>query len=298
MPRPRKTSYGDDKPPYSYVALCTMAINSSPSKMMTLSAIYKYIMEKFPFYRKSSSRWQNSLRHNLSYNDCFVKISKGNDQSGSSGKGSYWTLHQSSSQMFQEGSYLRRKRRFHDKEENGTGADDDTNSDNSSQSINNRKIDDSPPGQQHQQNKVNHNDEDEYSRSIYTEKDEYLRSSPSHYTRFTIDSILDNNSRKDNNTAITSHHIPTTTLSKEKHRRISSVENNHKLSSGTAGVRFNNNMTNFEGDLTTNSNYFTHQSDETMRDNFKRTTRPSTVDFTEQHTTYNKKSNLYYDSNS
>uniref|UniRef100_A0A7M5X798 Fork-head domain-containing protein n=1 Tax=Clytia hemisphaerica TaxID=252671 RepID=A0A7M5X798_9CNID len=54
-----------------------------------------------------------SLRHNLSFNDCFVKISKSNDQSG--GKGSYWTLHQSSTQMFEEGSFLRRKRRFHDK---------------------------------------------------------------------------------------------------------------------------------------------------------------------------------------
>ncbi|XP_057315801.1 protein lin-31-like [Hydractinia symbiolongicarpus] len=110
MPRPRKTSYTGDKPPYSYVALCAMAIHSSPVKMMTLSQIYKFIMDNFPFYRKNSTRWQNSLRHNLSFNDCFVKVSKTSEHGG---KGNYWKLHKNSAQMFEEGSLLRRKRRFH-----------------------------------------------------------------------------------------------------------------------------------------------------------------------------------------
>ena len=257
-------------------------------------------MEKFPFYRKSSSRWQNSLRHNLSYNDCFVKISKGNDQGGSSGKGSYWTLHQSSSQMFQEGSYLRRKRRFHDKEENGgaaAGADDEMNSDSSNQSMNNRTVDDSLSGGKQQQMKFNHHhhdDEDEDGRSIYTEKDEYLRSSPSHYTRFTIDSILDNSSKKDNNTHITSHHIPPTTTTSSNvasHHKLTS----HKLSSGTTGIRFNNNMAHFERDTTS---YFTrhHTAGETTRNNFKRTNRLST--YTEQHTNYNNSKSNLFDTNS
>lgn len=114
MPRPRKSSYGEDKPPYSYVALCAMAIHSSPSKMMTLSQIYKFIIDNFPFYRKNSTRWQNSLRHNLSFNDCFVKVSKTSEHGG---KGNYWTLHHDCTQMFQDGSFLRRKRRFLSKED-------------------------------------------------------------------------------------------------------------------------------------------------------------------------------------
>ena len=114
MPRPRKSSYGEDKPPYSYVALCAMAIHSSPAKMMTLSQIYKFIMDNFPFYRKNSTRWQNSLRHNLSFNDCFVKVSKTSEHGG---KGNYWTLHQDCTEMFQDGSFLRRKRRFLSKED-------------------------------------------------------------------------------------------------------------------------------------------------------------------------------------
>ncbi|XP_002166230.2 forkhead box protein B1 [Hydra vulgaris] len=109
MPRPRKSSYEVDKPPYSYVALCAMAIHSSPYQMMTLSDIYKYIMNKFPFYRKNNKKWQNSLRHNLSFNDCFVKISK---TSKPGGKGNYWTMHKDCFEMFNEGSFLRRKKRF------------------------------------------------------------------------------------------------------------------------------------------------------------------------------------------
>ena len=121
MPRPRKSTYGDDKPPYSYVALCAMAIHSTPSKMMTLSQIYKFIMDNFPFYRQNSTRWQNSLRHNLSFNDCFVKVSKTSEHGG---KGNYWTLHPDCAQMFQDGSFLRRKRRFLSKNQDGDCADE------------------------------------------------------------------------------------------------------------------------------------------------------------------------------
>lgn len=66
-------------------------------------------MDNFPFYRKNSLKWQNSLRHNLSFNDCFVKVSKTTDHGG---KGNYWTLHEGSKEMFRDGSFLRRKKRF------------------------------------------------------------------------------------------------------------------------------------------------------------------------------------------
>lgn len=109
MPRPSRESYGDQKPPYSYISLTAMAIWNSPEKMCTLADIYKFIIETFPYYRKNTQRWQNSLRHNLSFNDCYIKIPRRPDRPG---KGAYWTLHPSAMNMFENGSFLRRRKRF------------------------------------------------------------------------------------------------------------------------------------------------------------------------------------------
>lgn len=104
-----RRSYSHAKPPYSYISLITMAIQNSPSKMLTLSEIYQFIMDLFPYYRQNQQRWQNSIRHSLSFNDCFVKVPRTPDKPG---KGSFWTLHPDSGNMFENGCYLRRQKRF------------------------------------------------------------------------------------------------------------------------------------------------------------------------------------------
>ncbi|CAF0807862.1 unnamed protein product [Adineta ricciae] len=109
MPRPGKSSYSDEKPPYSYIALTAMAIQQSPDKMLPLSDIYKFITDRFPYYRTNTHKWQNSLRHNLSFNDCFIKIPRRIDKPG---KGNFWALHNNCGDMFENGSYLRRRKRF------------------------------------------------------------------------------------------------------------------------------------------------------------------------------------------
>ncbi|CAI9619023.1 unnamed protein product [Staurois parvus] len=96
------------RPPYSYSALIAMAIDNSPTKKRTLSQIYTYVADKFPFYKTSPVGWRNSIRHNLSLNDCFKKVARDDHDPG---KGSYWTVDPNCDRMFDNGSFRRKRKK-------------------------------------------------------------------------------------------------------------------------------------------------------------------------------------------
>ncbi|XP_047659794.1 forkhead box protein M1-like isoform X2 [Tachysurus fulvidraco] len=76
-----------ERPPYSYMAMIQFAINSKKNKMMTLKEIYNWIEDHFPYFRNvAKPGWKNSIRHNLSSHDMFIR------ESTPDGKISYWTI--------------------------------------------------------------------------------------------------------------------------------------------------------------------------------------------------------------
>ncbi|XP_020781416.2 forkhead box protein H1 [Boleophthalmus pectinirostris] len=78
------------KPPYSYLAMIAMVIQRSPEKKLTLSEILKEISALFPFFKGNYKGWRDSVRHNLSSYDCFVKVLK--DPGKPQGKGNFWAV--------------------------------------------------------------------------------------------------------------------------------------------------------------------------------------------------------------
>uniref|UniRef100_A0A1X7TFZ5 Fork-head domain-containing protein n=1 Tax=Amphimedon queenslandica TaxID=400682 RepID=A0A1X7TFZ5_AMPQE len=50
-----------------------MSIECTPHEQATLIEICQFIRDHFPYYWQNCKGWENSIRHNLFLNECFVK---------------------------------------------------------------------------------------------------------------------------------------------------------------------------------------------------------------------------------
>ena len=73
---------------------------------MVLSEIYDYVLKEYPYFVNSTCAWRNSVRHNLSVNECFRK-----SRAAKSGRGFYWALHEACVEDFRRGEFNRRQAR-------------------------------------------------------------------------------------------------------------------------------------------------------------------------------------------
>ncbi|KAM6905012.1 forkhead box protein J1-A [Xenentodon cancila] len=94
------------KPPYSYATLICMAMQASKKSKITLSCIYKWITDNFCYYRHADPTWQNSIRHNLSLNKCFIKVPRQKDEPG---KGGFWRIDPQYAEHLLSGAYKKRR---------------------------------------------------------------------------------------------------------------------------------------------------------------------------------------------
>ncbi|XP_067049699.1 forkhead box protein C1-B-like [Acropora muricata] len=101
----RFAPYSDEeKPSQSYIGLIAEAILSSPEEKLILSDIYNYILSHYPYFRNKGTGWRNSIRHNLSLNDCFVKAGR-----SPNGKGHFWAISTLYYDDFRRGDFRRRR---------------------------------------------------------------------------------------------------------------------------------------------------------------------------------------------
>lgn len=110
----------EPKPQHSYIGLIAMAILGVPDQKLVLSDIYQHILDNYPYFRSRGPGWRNSIRHNLSLNDCFIKSGR-----SANGKGHYWAIHPANIEDFKKGDFRRRKAQRKVRKHMGLAVDED-----------------------------------------------------------------------------------------------------------------------------------------------------------------------------
>ena len=86
-----------------YIEMIAKTIMMSSTQKLLLSHIYSFIEHTYPDFTASKGAWKNSVRHNLSVNECFMKAGR-----APNGRGYYWKIHPACMNNFKNGNFIRR----------------------------------------------------------------------------------------------------------------------------------------------------------------------------------------------
>jgi len=114
-----------------------MAIVDSEKKMLVLSDIYKWITDNYMYYRKTSSNWHNSVRHNLSMNKNFEKVAR---KDGDPSKGRCWRIRSDVNGLFRENVRLCENRKRNSSVMNDSNNNSNNNNDNNLACVNMKRV--------------------------------------------------------------------------------------------------------------------------------------------------------------
>ena len=84
----------------SYTEMIASVLLSDGSKTKTLQDIYIVMQDRYPFLEQRGRSWKNSVRHTLSFNECFLKVPRPD-----SGQRCNWTIHPKYMQRFSQGDF-------------------------------------------------------------------------------------------------------------------------------------------------------------------------------------------------
>ena len=116
----------EPKPSHSYIGLIAMGILSSKEKKLVLSDIYQWILDNYPYFHTRGQGWRNSIRHNLSLNECFEKLER-----APNGKGHFWGIHAAVVKDFERGDFRRRRAQRKVRRSKGLAVTDEDDDDDS-----------------------------------------------------------------------------------------------------------------------------------------------------------------------